>query len=215
MTSVTHSFYSTEQWSCWLDQLATDDFVVVDNFISDQLYEKLQQYFDHQRKHQQFAKAGIGSSDQRQVDSTVRGDFIYWLDKGRDESLPELFNLFDETTQQIKQQLFLSLSDYEFHLALYPPGTHYDKHIDQFKGKDNRVISVLIYLNENWKPGDGGELAIYKPDGTLLLVEPLAKRLILFKSNLVEHAVRQTNISRKSLTGWLLRQPASLGILAT
>ena len=215
MTSVIHSFYSTDQWTLWLDKLAIDDFVVVDNFISDQLFDNVQQYFQQQMNQEQFAKAAIGSSTDRQIDSAVRGDFIYWLDKSRDQSLTELFNLFDETIQQIKQQLFLSLSDYEFHLALYPPGTHYDKHIDQFKGKNNRVISMLIYLNENWKPGDGGELAIYQPDGNQLLVEPLAKRLILFKSDSVEHAVRQTNTSRKSITGWLLRQPASLGILAT
>ena len=97
MTSVIHSFNSTDQWTLWLDKLATDDFVVVDNFISDQLFDNVQQYFQQQMNQEQFAKAAIGSSTDRQVDSAVRGDFIYWLDKSRDQSLPELFNLFDET----------------------------------------------------------------------------------------------------------------------
>jgi len=32
--------------------------------------------------------------------------------------------------------------------------------MDQFQGKNNQVISMLIYLNENWQEGDGGELKI-------------------------------------------------------
>jgi len=70
----------------------------------------------------------------------------------------------------------------------------------------------LIYLNKNWQKGDGGELVIYK-DEQEIIIEPLGKRLLLIKSDTIEHEVLTTNIQRYSLTGWLLRQPASVGYL--
>jgi SM-20-related protein len=208
-------FHSEQQWHGWLDQLAENDFVFVDNFIPDELYQNIKQYFLSLVNEQEFAKAAIGSSEQRQVESSIRGDFIYWLDQQKDREVGALFALFDEVMQNLRQYLFISLSDYEFHFALYPPKTRYEKHLDQFQGKNNRVISMLIYLNEDWKPGDGGELKVYQKDGSEVLIEPLAKRLVLFRSDSVVHEVMLTNTDRKSLTGWLLHQPAALGILAT
>lgn len=213
MNSREVTSHAPELWNFWLDQLAENDYVFVDDFISDELYHKIQQYFQMRLGESEFAKAAIGGSGQRQIASSIRGDFIYWIGRKKDEALSDLFELLDEVRIQLKQQLFLSLSDCEFHFALYPPETRYEKHVDQFHGRNNRVISMLIYLNENWKPGDGGELKIYQPDGKEVLIEPLAKRLVMFKSDTVEHEVMVTHADRKSLTGWLLRQPASLGNL--
>ncbi|MEL7834026.1 2OG-Fe(II) oxygenase [Fodinibius sp. Rm-B-1B1-1] len=209
-TEVT-KYHSDEKWNTWMSQLATDDYLVVDNFISDHLFEKVQCYFQERLDESKFSKAAIGSDKNRQVESSVRGDFIYWLDRRQDSAVNELFILFDEVMANLRQQLFLSLSDYEFHFALYPPNTHYDKHVDQFHGKANRVISMLIYLNENWQPGNGGELKIYQADGTESLIEPCAKRLVMFKSDTVPHEVLLTQIPRKSITGWMLHKPASVG----
>jgi SM-20-related protein len=71
---------------------------------------------------------------------------------------------------------------------------------------------VLIYLNKDWKEGDGGELKVSNEEGGFT-VEPIAKRMLLFKSDVVEHEVLLTNVPRYSLSGWLLHQPASLGSL--
>lgn len=60
--------------------------------------------------------------------------------------------------------------------------------------------------------GDGGDLVIYKEDQEIV-VEPIAKRLLLFKSDLIENEALRTNVPRYSLTGWLLHQPASVGYL--
>lgn len=211
MTSQENFFYPTEQWSTWFDELATNDYLVVDNFIYDSLYNKIQSYFKELLNEQEFSKAGIGSANQHKIEASVRGDFIYWLDKNTDSEISFLFNLFDEVLQNLRQHLFLSLSDYEFHFALYPPKNRYEKHIDQFYGKTNRVISMLIYLNDEWKPGDGGELKIYQPNSTDYQIEPIGNRLVMFKSDSVEHEVLLTHTSRKSVTGWLLHQPATLG----
>lgn len=203
---------SEDQWIEWLDRLSENDYLVVDNFISDRLYHKIRSYFDHLMEENEFSKAGIGDAGHRQIESSVRGDFIYWLDRNRDNELSDFFDLVEVLISKIKRYCYLSISDYEFHLAHYPAGTRYEKHIDQFHGRTNRILSVLIYLNEDWKPQDAGELKIYD-NNSQVLVEPIAKRLVIFKSNSVEHEVLKTNSGRKSVTGWLLRQPASLGQL--
>ncbi len=205
--------YTTRQWDAWMERLADNDYLVIDNFISNQLFQRIQHYFQALYEEQEFSKAAIGTQADRQVASTIRGDFIYWLDRQQDHQLAPLFALLDKLVDRLKQNLFLSIADYEFHFAIYPPGTHYEKHIDQFHGKNNRLISVLIYLNEDWKPKNGGELKIYRSDGEELLIAPLAKRLVMFRSDTVEHEVMVTNAPRKSLTGWLLHQPSGLEYL--
>lgn len=211
MRQNTQSYYSDQQWNNWFDELARQDFVYIDEFLPDQLYKNVQYYFQQLVDDSQFSKAAIGSSEKRKVESSIRGDFIYWLDKQEDNEISSLFDLFDEVVAKLRQHLFLSLSDYEFHFALYPPQTRYEKHVDQFHGTNNRIISMLIYLNEDWKRGDGGELKIYQDDGNEILVEPIAKRLLMFKSETVEHEVMLTNVPRKSLTGWLLHKPNTIG----
>lgn len=195
-----------------LDKLAGQEYLVVDDFISEELYKTILAYFERLQEHEEFSKAGIGARQERQVESAIRGDRIYWLSRDKDEELAPFFRLADELAERLKRHFFVSISDYEFHLAHYPPGTHYDRHIDRFKGSSNRLFSVLIYLNEGWKPEDGGELVIYREgEEEDVTVAPLARRLVLFRSDTVEHEVLTTQAGRKSLTGWLLNKPASVG----
>lgn len=37
-------------------------------------------------------------------------------------------------------------------------GDFYLKHLDSFRGNENRKLTTVFYLNENWTPADGGEL---------------------------------------------------------
>lgn len=203
---------SDEVWSGWMDELAERDFVIVDDFISDELYRTIMQFFHKMENEEKLQKAGIGSSGEFRITSAIRGDFIYWLDRSRDTEMAPFFGLMDELNYNLRRYCYLSLSDSEFHIAKYPAGTHYNKHLDQFQERSNRQITVLIYLNENWKQGDGGELKIYRDEGNII-IEPIAKRLLLFKSDCVEHEVLTTHVPRYSLTGWLLRQPSSVGYL--
>lgn len=203
---------SDEVWSEWMNQLAESDFVIIDDFISDELFGIIMQFFRKMENEEKLQKAGIGASGEFRITSAIRGDFIYWLDRNKDIELAPFFGLMDELNQNLKRFCYLSLADSEFHIAKYPAGSHYNKHLDQFQERSNRQITVLIYLNENWKPGDGGELKIYR-DEENILIEPIAKRLLLFKSDCVEHEVLTTHVPRYSLTGWLLRQPSSVGYL--
>jgi SM-20-related protein len=204
--------YSEKQWLEWMDLLSEDDYLIIDDFISDELYEKIMLFFNEAEEADHLRKAGIGSMDEFQVDRSIRGDVIYWLDKERDQKLESFFCLMDELMLALRRYCFFSLSGSEFHIAKYPAGTHYERHLDQFSERSNRQITVLIYLNRNWKDGDGGELKMYVENETYL-VKPVAKRLLLFKSGSIEHEVLKTNVPRYSLTGWLLHQPSGLGYL--
>ena len=54
-------------------------------------------------------------------------------------------------------------------------------------------------------PPGGGELRIYLPGDQHMDVEPLYNRLIIFKSDSVEHEVLLSHSHRTSLTGWIRR----------
>ncbi|MEQ9443259.1 MAG: 2OG-Fe(II) oxygenase [Cyclobacteriaceae bacterium] len=205
--------FSEDQWIDWVDRLAQDDYTIIDDFISESLYQDIRAFLRRQQEEEEFAKAGIGTMGDYQIKTSVRGDFVYWLDTKRDQELTPFFELAQEMIATLNRYCYLSLSGSEFHLAYYPPGAFYHRHLDQFRERNNRLISVVLYLNEGWQPGDGGELKIFRPDGNDVLCEPLARRCILFKSDVVEHEVLLTHTDRYSLTGWLLYQPASLGYL--
>ncbi len=195
-----------------MDQLSENDYVIVDDFINDEMFNSIMEFFHEMETADKLKKAGIGAQQDYQVKAEIRGDFIYWLDEGRDVALKPFFDLKDELIQSLKRFCYLSLSGSEFHIAKYPAGSYYHRHLDQFNERTNRQITVLIYLNKDWKPGNGGELVIYKEDKEIL-VEPIAKRLLLFKSDVIEHEVLTTQVPRYSLTGWLLHQPAGIGFL--
>lgn len=204
--------YSEEIYLSWLDELAQKDFVVIDNYLSDEMFANVYQFFEDKRNDDALAKAGIGSLGDHTIAKEVRGDYVYWIDKSKDEELKDLAEQMEELVAMVNRYLFLSISDFEYHLAFYPKGTFYLRHLDQFKGRNNRQLSYVLYLNKGWKQGDGGELRIFQEDKELD-VEPIANRLILFKSGVVEHEVLPTETGRMSLTGWMLNNPVGLGFL--
>ena len=182
---------------------------MVDEFISSELLDAVMKFFKKAEENNSLRKAGIGTSGEFQIQSAIRGDYIHWLKRDRDTEIEALFTQMDELIENFRIHCFLSLAGSEFHIAKYPPGSHYSRHLDQFQHRNNRQITVLIYLNKGWKKGDGGELRIYKDSGALL-IEPIARRLLLFKSDKVEHEVLVTHVPRYSFTGWLLKKDPDL-----
>lgn len=206
------NFHPEEKWIDWVDQLSLNDFVVIDDFLPEPLYDQVRGFLVHKLEEDAFDRAGIGSSANKLKDTSIRGDFTYWIDKERDQSLTDAFGVIEEAKDVLNRFCFLSLSGYEFHLAYYPKGTFYKRHVDQFKERSNRMISMIIYLNEGWKKGDGGELKIFREDEELI-INPIARRCVMFKSAEVPHEVMQTNVGRYSLTGWMLYQPSGVGFV--
>ena len=197
--------YTEERWLEWIDLLAEQDYIVIDQFFPEEFYQKILKFFNDKRSDDAFNKAGIGIDAERV--SEIRGDFTYWLNREIDTEIDFWFNWMDELKKLLNRYCYLSLSGDEFHLAHYPKGSFYKKHLDQFHERNNRMITILLYLNENWKEEDAGYLKIYKSDNSTELISPLANRFVLFKSGDLPHEVLPTNAGRNSLTGWLLYEP--------
>ena len=90
-------------------------------------------------------------------------------------------------------------------MALYPPGSFYRKHLDQFRGVAHRKVSAILYLNPAWSVDDGGELRLYlEPagEGEYRDIAPLGGTLVCFRSDRFHHEVLPTRRERRSLTGW-------------
>lgn len=204
--------YNDEQWVDWIDQLADRDYVVIDNFLPDEDHAQMRSFLMDRLEEDKFKQAGIGSVYNNLTEKAIRSDFTYWLDRERDQEIHTFFRVVEETIGNLNRYCFLSLSGFEFHFAHYPKGTFYKRHLDQFKERSNRLISMIIYLNEDWSKGDGGELVIYRDDEAIT-VEPLNNRCILFKSHVLEHEVLISNKDRFSVTGWLLHQPSGVGYI--
>lgn len=149
-----------------------------------------------------FVKAGIGKN--KSIDESIRSDNISWLTESEpSESVIKYLNFIKELSKNLNRQLFLGINDFEAHFANYPVGSFYSPHFDNFKGMNNRVITVIIYLNREWTDGDGGEICLYS-DNKKMLLNPTGRSILCFISSDILHEVLPTNKERMSLTGWML-----------
>jgi SM-20-related protein len=144
--------------------------------------------------------AQIGRGPDSQRNEKIRSDNIIWQEFKPEH---EAFQLLESLKMIFNQSFYLGLSDWEAHFAHYPAGGHYDWHLDKMrkKGLVERVMTFVFYLNPEWPEGSGGEFEIRG----LPPISPIGGRLLLFRSDIVEHQVRLSHRDRWSLTGWFLR----------
>jgi len=188
------------------DGLAEKGYAIADDFLSPAEVSAILNLDTFKAGISEFKKAGIGKAQGLQINEAIRGDYIQWLDKTTSpEAVRVYLDRLSELVQFLNQNLFLSLKDYEVHLTVYPPGSYYKRHLDQFKKNDHRRLSVICYLNPDWKPEEGGQLRMYLEE-TQLDTLPLAGRLVCFRSDQIEHEVLPATRERLSLTGWMLDQ---------
>ena len=194
----------TSQLNKLADQIAENGFAVIDDFLSNEEIDSILALQGFKNGLLQFKKAGIGKNQDKQINEAIRGDYIQWIDPNNAE--PPLLTYLGKLKQMIafvNQSLFLSLKDCEVHQTIYPIGSFYKRHLDQFKKDDHRKLSVICYLNKDWKEGDGGQLRMFIGHESKDIL-PLAGRLVCFRSDLLEHEVLPATRERLSLTGWLI-----------
>lgn len=165
--------------------------------LTDRLFIRVTQLDDTH-----FRPAGVGRQSDFAVNPFVRSDEIRWLNEG-DHAEADYLQWMEGLREGINRRLFMGLFDYEAHFARYLPGAFYKKHVDAFKGRSNRVLSTVFYLNPGWLSSDGGQLVIYGDDGAeASRVIPLIGSLVVFLSDRVPHEVLAANRSRYSIAGW-------------
>jgi SM-20-related protein len=193
-----------------VDGLAEKGYAVADSFLSQAEVDAILATAEFKHGIDQFKKAGIGKNQGLQINEAIRGDYIHWLDKNTAPAPSKVYlDRLHDLIQYINRTLFLSLKDYEVHMTIYPIGSYYKRHLDQFKKDDHRKLSVICYLNNDWQAEHGGDLRMYLPDETLDFL-PIAGRLVCFRSDQIEHEVLPATRERLSLTGWILDQVADL-----
>lgn len=153
----------------------------------------------------QMQGAGLGQKQDFHLDGSYRKDKVFWIEKtSLNTTEIELFHLINAFIVYLNETCYAGITDYEFHYALFEPGSFYKKHVDRFSKNDQRAYSIIMYLNESWKKGDGGELVLFKETG-LEEVNPILGTMIFFDSASLPHEVLETKAPRMSITGWLKR----------
>ncbi|MCB1694224.1 MAG: 2OG-Fe(II) oxygenase [Pseudomonadales bacterium] len=152
-----------------------------------------------------FHRAGIGRGTDLALNRFVRKNRIHWIDPGR----PGASSWLDWTERlrvYLNRRLFLGLTSFESHYAIYAPGDFYKRHVDAFRGQENRVLSMVTYLNRMWTPDSGGELVIYAQSGEndeqTIRVSPAYGTLVIFLSETFPHEVLPAIRERCGVAGW-------------
>lgn len=191
------------------DTLAEQGYVIIPDFLAE-AEANLLYHYAQELPDEHWHLAGIGREKNHTVNTGIRSDEIHWLSEAQPIEARWLA-VMDELRTTLNRSLFMGLFDYECHLARYQPGSRYKRHLDAFKGRSNRVLSTVCYLNPGWREEDGGELIIYGENNQVLeRVLPTQSTLVMFLSDTFVHEVALAHRLRFSITGWF-RHNASLG----
>ena len=193
----------------YLTEIEQQGYCIINNAINEQLIVDLMA--DCYRINPHFTLAGIGRLNNLQIDDTIRKDQTYWFD-GTSQAQLTYQAVMESIKTTLNRTLFMGLFDYECHYAKYTHGDFYKKHVDAFKGRSNRVITSVFYLNT---PAEGGELVIYKPKSkeVEITIKPTAGTLILFESERFVHEVLPAVDKRYSIAGWFRKNASISGII--
>ena len=177
-------------------------YMVLDDFINKKQYEPIQSRII-EFKECDLKNAGVGRLNQQQTNSDIRRDKIHWLNS-KNKIDNEYLQLMESLRIELNQSLYIGLFDYEAHYSIYKEGDFYKQHIDTLKGKSNRILSTVFYLNENWQKENGGELVLYGQDKKTVLetVIPRAGTMVIFLSEQFPHEVLAAKQTRYSIAGW-------------
>ena len=185
-----------------IDSLSTHGFYVWDDFLNKQHLQSIKASIP-----ENLQDARIGRRNTLQGNKTVRGDLTLWLDPEMGDPIAQYMAKMDEIRQQLNSECYLGLRDFETHFCRYPNGAFYKKHIDNTRDQNRRKITTVLYMNDSWELGDGGELVMYDgKDNELFKLEPLSGRMIFFMSEEFPHEVLPTEKTRESIAGWFLTQ---------
>lgn len=197
------AFSREEPFSNLLVDLQTKGWSVQDDFFSVDFTQAL---MDEAESIQSafMLQAGVGRKQDHQIVLDARRDYIQWIDPDK-PIRTDFLKMMADLRVALNRRLFLGLFDYEAHFARYEKGAFYEKHIDAFKGESNRILSTVLYLNEDWQDGDGGELVIYDENDPSIEVGrffPKKGRLAVFLSECFYHEVVVAKRTRHSIAGW-------------
>jgi len=198
------SFVSTE--SRIAGQLATTGYAVTDYYLPERQIDKIRNELSDAWQSGCFRHAGVGRGESWELQPEIRNDKVLWLEQATCTPSQQLYlTALEKLRRQLNQDLLLGLFNFEGHMAVYPPGARYQRHIDQFRDMGTRRVTAILYLNADWKISDGGALRLYLDNDNprhYKDIYPYAGRLVTFLSDRFYHEVLPAGRERYSITGW-------------
>lgn len=203
-----------------LEELTSNGYVVIENFLPETLQESLRNDVRNLRDKAKFKIAKIGQDATNTLNTNIRVAETCFVGRNKLNDLPDearssLYDVLDQIRQDLPQPLDVNLS--EFLYAYYPSGGFYRRHRDAIPGSASmlRKFSLLIYLNQDWTEQDGGMLRIHMDSGgdelpagerpNYLDIPPNGGTLVLFHSDKLPHEVLNTESERIAIVGWYNR----------
>lgn len=196
-----------------LDAFAQNGFLVLDNALSADLLRDLKTeggYFayinrdDVNRDDVDYMDAKL-TGDKRAP--SIRGDRIRWIEVEAGEASKQTAGALYLAAllafgRAFNQAFFTNINHAEAHFAYYDQGFGYDWHTDNPQDKTARVLSLVLYLNDDWTAEDGGAITLIDKNDAAHTILPQNGRIVLFDSNLL-HKVNVTHKRRYSIAAWL------------
>lgn len=186
-----------------IDDIRQQGYAIVDDFMDSTSITALSQHAKQLQADGVMQKASTGLN---KTVSKIRGDFIYWIDTNTTNPIEQGYLKAMQALQNaLNQAFFLGLFELESHFAIYPTGAGYHKHLDQFIGKEERKITCILYLNDQWQSTDGGELRVYldkQNHDHFFDVAPTGGKLVVFVASDFVHEVLPAKRERIAMTGW-------------
>ncbi|ABK44398.1 2OG-Fe(II) oxygenase [Magnetococcus marinus MC-1] len=162
----------------------------------------------HQGGH--LRRAGVGRADGHHINDALRTDLILWLDGTTAAQLAYMAWL-ERLRLTLNAALQLGLFYVESQFSCYQPGGYYRRHKDAFVGEENRIVTVVTYLNPQWQAHHGGALLIHPSGhGLTLTVQPKLGTMVCFLSEAWPHEVSPTQCDRYAIASWFRRNPGPL-----
>lgn len=188
------------------DALSEEGYIVIPRALDVSVLNGLQQRVTSLSP-EQWLSAGVGRNTDFQKNKKIRSDNIFWISKDDPQESAFLQNM-ELLRQGLNQRLYMGLFDFEGHFATYPEGAYYQKHVDALRGRSNRMLTVILYLNKDWSIEDGGQLLMYPEHQEGQKKEPIQRvvpemgTMVVFLSEQFPHEVLESHRQRYSLTGW-------------
>ena len=195
--------------TAWRGALLVEGIAVQDQFLSQCDVRALIACASRRIAGGEFNPAGVGTDIRLQRRPEIRGDHTCWIVPPLFAAEKRLSARLEALRLDLNRAGYLGLFDLEWHYARYPPGAGYVRHVDQPFGGDERVVSIVLYLNAVWPADGGGQLRLFAAQGPRD-IEPQAGRLVGFLTCGQEHAVLPTLRDRLSISGWFRRRASTI-----
>ena len=212
-----------------LQQLARNNYVVIPNFLSEDLQESLREDVSQLRNKGSFKIAKIGQDSTNALNRQIREAQTCFIGGSPRRDIPDsaarsqMTMLLQSVCARLSEDATLQSPKLDQNLsellyAYYPQGGFYRRHRDAIAGSASvlRTFSLLLYLNKDWSESDEGYLRMHMDSGgdelpageepNFLDVAPQGGTLVLFDSEKVPHEVLDTKSERLAIVGWYNRE---------